>query len=411
MTLVEAFLDIFERPTLGAIIIGMTQFLGPVWIAFFLGIMVGWVWKPGWANLGKHKFDFSAPSSLSSLITSPVQGLGSTQILDTLVLDDRLENKHVEFPGVYNVVSSYSEIRKEENVVVMNDDLVHLCHLVERKDGGTHWKHMMNLSTHNMSYQAWQRDPEYYNRSVYEDATPELLRDFFWDDEFRMKWDNTLIHVAIIEECPTTGMMMVHLIRKVRKPEPTVMRAHIFLIALGVPYPSVPRKDKPRRVDLYYSSWYIQAVESRKRDVELSACKVILFHHEDMGIPWEIARFGVPQGMWGAVRNIDHGFRAYQKAKAYGAPISHPMFMAQISTRIDLDYLKIMEGEKESPESQILDSPRKPKCVVNIPKLLIIGGASVIGCSLDRGLLTKPLIFGLARTFGNIGKRTCPRTS
>ncbi|CAA2971240.1 phosphatidylcholine transfer -like isoform X2 [Olea europaea subsp. europaea] len=55
-----------------------------------------------------------------------------------------------------------------------------------------HWKHMMNRSTHNMSYQAWQRDPEngppqYCSRTVYEDATPELLRDFFWDDEFRMK--------------------------------------------------------------------------------------------------------------------------------------------------------------------------------------------------------------------------------
>lgn len=105
MTLVEAFLDIFERPTLGVIIIGMMQFLGPIWIAFFFSIMVGWAWKPGWASLGKCKFDFSAPLSPSALIPSPVQGLGSTQILDSLVLDNKLENERVEFPRVDNVVS------------------------------------------------------------------------------------------------------------------------------------------------------------------------------------------------------------------------------------------------------------------------------------------------------------------
>ncbi|CAI9772038.1 unnamed protein product [Fraxinus pennsylvanica] len=426
MTLVEAFLEILERPTMGAMIIGMIQILGPVWIAFLLGIMVGWAWKPGWASLGKRKFGFSAPSSPFALIPSPDQGFGSTQILDSLVLDNRLENDRVELLEADNLVSSSSEVRKEENLVVMNEDLVHLCRLVERKDGGPPWKHMMDRSTHNMSYQAWQRDPEngppqYCTRTVYEDASPELLRDFFWDDEVRMKWDDMIIHASIIEECATTGTMIVHWMRKF--PFFCSNREYIigrriwesgrtyYCVTKGVPCPSVPRKDKPRRVDLYYSSWYIQAVESRKRDGELSACEVILFHHEDMGIPWEIARFGVRQGMWGTVRNIDRGFRAYQKARASGAPVSHPAFMAQINTKIDPDFLMILEGEEESSETQILDSPGKPKGGINIPKLLIIGGAIVIGCSLDRGLLTRPLIFGLARTFGNIGKRACPRTN
>lgn len=26
----------------------------------------------------------------------------------------------------------------------------------------------------------------------------------------------------------------------------------------GVPYPALPRRDKPRRVDLYFSSWVIK---------------------------------------------------------------------------------------------------------------------------------------------------------
>ncbi|KAI3471263.1 hypothetical protein Pfo_027926 [Paulownia fortunei] len=435
MALVEAFLEILRRPTIWAMIIGMIQFLGPVWIAFFLGIMVGWAWKPRWASLGNCKFEFSAPSSPSALVPAPVKGFGSTQILDSCkvrtrsfgscVLDNGLGKEQMALPAIDDAVCSPSELGKDSELVTC-EDLEHLCHLVERKDGGPPWKHMMDRSNQNMSYQAWQRDPEtgppqYCSRTVYEDATPELLRDFFWDDEFRLKWDDMLLSAAILEECPTTGAMMVHWIRKF--PFFCSDREYIigrriwesgrsyYCVTKGVPCLSVPRTDKPRRVDLFYSSWYIQAVESRKGNGQLSACEVILFHHEDMGIPWEIAKFGVRQGMWGAVKNIERGFRAYQKHRASGAPLSHHAFMAQINTKLDPDYLKILEGGEDSSETKLLASADEKPKGVNIPKLLIIGGAVAVAWSLDRGLLTKTLIFGVARKFGNIGRRACPRTN
>lgn len=55
----------------------------------------------------------------------------------------------------------------------------------------------------------------YRSRTIFEDATPELVRDFFWDDEFRPKWDPMLAHFKILEECPQTGKMIVHWIKKV----------------------------------------------------------------------------------------------------------------------------------------------------------------------------------------------------
>lgn len=57
--------------------------------------------------------------------------------------------------------------------------------------------------------------PQYCTRTVYEDATPEMLRDFYWDDEFRLKWDDMILHAETVKECPTTGTMIVHWIRKV----------------------------------------------------------------------------------------------------------------------------------------------------------------------------------------------------
>lgn len=150
-------------------------------------------------------------------------------------------------------------------------------------------------------------------------------------------------------------------------------------------------------------------VESRKGNGELTACEVILFHHEDMGIPWEIAKFGVRQGMWGAVKKVERGFRAYQKERASGSPISRPAFMAQINTKVDPDHLKCSNNDKDLLDSKAVSSSEKP-AGTNIPKLIIFGGAVALACSLDRGLLSKAVIFGVARRFANIGRGAFPRT-
>ena len=55
----------------------------------------------------------------------------------------------------------------------------------------------------------------YRSRTVFEDATPDMVRDFFWDDEFRPKWDPMLAYFKMLEECPHTGTTIVHWIKKV----------------------------------------------------------------------------------------------------------------------------------------------------------------------------------------------------
>ena len=57
--------------------------------------------------------------------------------------------------------------------------------------------------------------PQYRSRTIFEDSTPEMVRDFFWDDDFRSKWDDMLIHHAMLEEYQPTGTMIVHWTRKV----------------------------------------------------------------------------------------------------------------------------------------------------------------------------------------------------
>lgn len=124
-----------------------------------------------------------------------------------------------------------------------------------------------------------------------------------------------------------------------------------------------------------------------------------------MGIPWEIAKLGVKQGMWGAVKKIDPGVRKYQKERAAEAPLSRCAFMAQINTKVSADYPRSVEDASNDLTEIERPSLSKKQEGKSIPKLLVVGGAVLLACSLDRGLMTKAVIFGIARRFANIGGR------
>ncbi|KAI4307027.1 hypothetical protein L6164_030262 [Bauhinia variegata] len=428
-----------ENPTIFGVCTGMITFLGPIWLAFFVGVVVGWAWRPKWASVGREKLtgslaksmDLCSPSSSYRAIMSPLKGLTSSPCFDSIKLKSPSPESYPVNKGMgkkplasppteYDIPSSSSPNLNEETANTLTlGDLQYLFQLVEMKDGGPPWIHMMDRSTPNMSYQAWRRDPkegppQYRSSTIFEDATPEIVRDFFWDDEFRPNWDDMLASSTTLEECPTTGTMKVQWIRKFPffcKDREYIIGRRIweagrsyYCVTKGVDCPSIPRRDKPRRVDLYYSSWCIRAVESKRGNNQLTACEVVLFHYEDMGIPWEIAKLGVRKGMWGTVQKIEPGLRAYQQARASGEALSRSAFMAQINTKINPEYLQSLGSSDEISETENSTTTDKPQGL-NIPKFLLLGGAIALACSLDRGLVTKAVIFGVARRLGNLGKR------
>ncbi|KZV22453.1 phosphatidylcholine transfer protein [Dorcoceras hygrometricum] len=441
MPLVSSFLEIFQRPaTIVDVFFQLMELVFPIWIALAVGVFVGWIWKPKWVKLNMDTVNSTSnqqepPKSGDSLSQSRSdtvfpQFYASMPSLSSLKLQlpscvswlpDSVPGKENSSPPSVSSPNLSSPMLENEKSSLVNwDDFKHFHDLVEEKDGGAAWIQMMDRSTPSMSYQAWRRDPEvgppqYRSRTIYEDATPEILRDFFGDDEFRSKWDDMLTYSETLDECPTSGTMVVQWVRKF--PFFCSDREYIigrriwhsgnayYCVTKGVPSSSVPRRSKPRRVDLYYSSWCIRAAES-KRDGRPTACEVLLFHHEDMGIPWEIAKLGVRQGMWGAVKKIEPGLRAYQKHRASGAPLSRSALMAQVTTKVCVDSLESLEN---GPNISSIDEPNCSKEVKHsrsgIPKMLVIGGAVALACSFDRGLLTKAVIFGVARKFANIGGR------
>lgn len=52
MGLSLVLLDILQKPSMVDVISELMMLIAPLWIAVIAGILVGWAWKPKWANLG-----------------------------------------------------------------------------------------------------------------------------------------------------------------------------------------------------------------------------------------------------------------------------------------------------------------------------------------------------------------------
>lgn len=415
--------QIFRKPALVETFVDIAMCLVPLWLAVMIGLLVGWAWKPRWAGLiclglkSKIRFAWTAPPGFGARrLWFAITALTAFPVLRKLWSNFSDSKAKGDDPTLQEPASTEltPPERGKEQAVVSDEDLENLLHMLQVKDKGPAWQQIMNRSTPTMTYQAWRYEPEtgptaYCSRTVMEDVTPELMRDFFWDDDFRPRWDDMLTYFKTLEECPLTGTMIVHWIRKF--PFFCSDREYIigrriwesgrtyFCVTKGVPYPSVPRHSKPRRVDLYHSSWRIRAVESRKGDGQMTAMEVMLFHNEDMGIPREIAKIGVRQGMWGAVKKVEPGVRAYQMARKSDAPLSRSALMARINTKLPVSDLRSLEDS--SGEEEVATKTQQ-----GIPwRWVIVGGAVALACGLDGGVVSKALIFGVARRFGNLGKR------
>lgn len=143
------------------------------------------------------------------------------------------------------------------------------------------------------------------------------------------------------------------------------------------------------------------AVESRKQDGQLSACEVSLVHYEDMGIPKDVAKMGVRHGMWGTVKKLHSGMRAYQLSrKSSEAPLSRCAIMAHITTNVSIDGVDGVapantdDSSLEEVGQEVAvasDTRRGPDW-----KWLVIGGVAIVW-GLQTGIVGKTLLFGAAR--------------
>lgn len=78
MALWSILLEILKRPTFGDVLAELVMFVIPLWIAVIVGVLVGWAWKPKWANLGRTMLDSSVSKDSVKAVASPPSSLITT---------------------------------------------------------------------------------------------------------------------------------------------------------------------------------------------------------------------------------------------------------------------------------------------------------------------------------------------
>ncbi|XP_024385445.1 uncharacterized protein [Physcomitrium patens] len=411
----------------------------PIWVAVAVGLLVGWSWKPQWASIL-----LMGIKSRPRLIWGTPPGFGARRFWLAIMAVSAFpmwKEAWKSFsawmwptPDVLIVPADFSsgvvgpcEPVKEEikQDVVSTDDLLKLMNLMDGKDGGPEWQMFLDKSISDLKYQAWRRDPEddgpteYKTRTVVEDMSPEAMRDFFWDDEFRRHWDEMLSYTKTWEACEETGFMIVQWVRKfpiLWKDREYVIARRMwesnntyYAVTKGTQYAPIPKKLSPRRVDTYFSSWTVRAVESARGDGQMTACEVLCFHYEDMGIQRDLAKLGIRRGMWGCVKKMSPGIDKYRAERKANIPLSASTKMARKCCKVPRHLL----SEPESSQTKSIDS-ENVKVVKDIDihhgnkgcmKWIILGGAVALACSIDRGAVGKFLVFGVAKRLGRVGRR------
>ncbi|KAG7578349.1 START domain [Arabidopsis thaliana x Arabidopsis arenosa] len=423
----DIFMDFFNKPSVTETFVDVLLCAVPIWVAVMIGLLIGWSWRPRWTGLvylgfrSKLRFLLTAPPgfgarriwlaftalSVFSVCRTLWSRLGSSS-KKLSVSGSAPSSKPVGEEEEESFSRASDKITDKEQDVVTEKDLEHLLYLLEAGNANLEWQSMMDKSTPNMSYQAWRHEPEtgpvvYRSRTVFEDATPDIVRDFFWDDEFRPKWDPMLAYFKTLEEDPKTGTTIVHWIKKF--PFFCSDREYIigrriwesgkkyYAVTKGVPYQALPKRDKPRRVELYFSSWIIKAVESRKGDGQMTACEVSLVHYEDMGIPKDVAKLGVRHGMWGAVKKLNSGLRAYQSARKPGTSLSRSAQIASITTKLNMDLVETSVAEEEE-RGRAVENARKQKDQFSVDWKWIVVGGVALACGLHSSAIGKALMVG-----------------
>ncbi|TVU41938.1 hypothetical protein EJB05_15498, partial [Eragrostis curvula] len=422
----EEAVALLRRPAVAEMAVDVLLCAVPIWAAVMIGLVVGWSWRPRWTGLlflglrSRLRILWVPPGFGARRLWLACTALSAFSVAPSLLSSAfrRCRGKHQdkvspEDSGDAGARADGRAVFEGERDIVTERDLEHLLQLLDNMESGdSSWQHLMERTTSNMIYKAWRREPEvgpimHCSHTIFEDATPELVRDFFWDGDFRLKWDHMLAYSKTLDEFSHNGTTIVHWIKKF--PFFCSDREYIFggriwesgktyyCVTKGVAYPSMPKKEKPRRVELYFSSWRIRAVQSPKHPGQMSACEVTLVHYEDMGIPKDVAKVGVRHGMWGAVKKLQSGFRAYQKMRETENTLSRSAIMAQVTTKISIAGSNDLLDQGLSRANKTSDENDGSRAVGFDWKWVMVGGAVAAVCVLNTGLVGKVLLLGAAR--------------
>ncbi|KAM7261749.1 hypothetical protein ACFE04_020826 [Oxalis oulophora] len=200
--------------------------------------------------------------------------------------------------------------------IVSVDDIKSL--ITNLNDDNENWENIIDKTSPLLHYNAKCCKPQnggpfkYLSITVFENVSPEFLRDFYMDNEYRKRWDKTIIEHHQLQVDETNGIEIGRTIKKfpLLTPREYVLAWRLwegkdnsfYCVVKECEHPSAPIQRRYVRVGSYRS------VPGR------NACEIKMFHQEDAGLNMDMAKLAFAKGVWSYVCKMDNALRKYSPA-------------------------------------------------------------------------------------------------
>lgn len=274
---------------------------------------------------------------------------------------------------------------------VSDDDLRFLIrNLDESNSNEERWEDVVQKRNSLVSYSAKCCRPKdgplkYLSVTVFENCSPELLRDFYMDNFYRQQWDKTVTEHVQLHMDINNGTEIGRTIKKF-----PLLTAREYVLAWRLwedsdgafycftkecQHPSAPQQRKYVRVKYFRSGWRIRKIPGR------NASEIRMFHQEDAGLNVEMAKLAFAKGIWSYVCKMDSALRKYSSSHMqHGSSLSAVTFIQKVPRELQTSSgpnsssgaaAPSVRGETITEKKKLLRRPSK-KALAN--GFLLLGG-------------------------------------
>ncbi|XP_010465108.1 PREDICTED: uncharacterized protein LOC104745540 [Camelina sativa] len=319
-------------------------------------------------------------------------------------------------------ISQSQNSQSRISTLVSDEDLKGLIEkLGERNEDGEIWEDVIQKSNPRVSYTAKCCKPKdggpmkYLSTTVFEDCSPEVLRDFYMDNEYRTQWDKTVVEHQQLQVDSSSGIEIGRTIKKfpLLTPREYVLAWRLwegndefYCFIKECDHNMVPQQRKYVRVSYFRSGWRIRKVHGR------NACEIHMFHQEDAGLNVEMAKLAFSRGIWSYVCKMENALRKFiaTSHQPKGPTLSAVSLMKKIPSELESQTSGITNSgttttSEGAKRKKLLRKPSK-KLIAN--SILLVGGAVGGAICLSRGHSALGAKVALAYFLSKMRKRGAP---
>eukprot|EP00250_Pteridium_aquilinum_P011809 c20319_g1_i1 orf=965-2122(+) len=286
-----------------------------------------------WAILNRGREDWWTSSGADGWATCIVIGilLGFYAVRLLLRPFGCLHPQKSESKASLSRSSGYGDAVNAGPPIVTEADLQKLLLLLNESghSDGLPWIPVVDKQSKTLSYQAKLREPEdgspteYLSTSLFRNCTCKRLKDFYMDNEYRLRWDKTFESYELLHDDEKTAFEIGRFIRQFPfiRPREYVLAWRLwegedgsfYYFAKHCEHPQAPQVALYTRVEHYLSGWRI------RRDGD--HCEIKMWHQEDTT---PMAKMAFSYRIWNYMCEMEKSLRRYKHAQHDGTKDAAP---------------------------------------------------------------------------------------